>query len=610
MPSAQDGSTSVSSTAEESPVDERAGASPAQDAAPDRTRQPMGTIERGTYVAVLLGVLVAGWARRWTSDDAFINFRVVENILAGHGPVFSVGERTEVATSPAWLLLLTVAEWVVPGRSAAWISVVLGLVGTTTGVLLAMLGARLLFSGVVSRISVPLGAVVFLALPPTWDFTTSGLETGLSFAWLGASFWGLARWMRSASPVAGRPPLWLYVLLGLGPLVRPDFALVAGILLLWLTGAAGGAWRSRLLGLAAAAVLPVAYQVLRMGFYGLLVPNTAVAKESGRPLWDRGTDYLVDLVAPHLLWIPGLLLVAMLAVLSPSLAWRRREWTLVGAVVVAAVVHALYVVRVGGDFMHARLLMPSLFLLLCPFAVVPLPRARAWVGGAVLAAAGVWAVLSAAVLRTDYEGSVSAEGIADERGFYAGLAGVANPVTIEDHGGAGVANYVAQVNQLAADGEDLIVVQVVNVRPDTELEVSAPSSGGVVFTVGNAGFYGYASDLDVFVLDSFGLTDPVNSHIEAGPPGRPGHEKVYPAWYVLARYGAPELAERQFEGLPAVDLIAASRAALSCGDLAELIAATTEPMSWDRFWSNVTGAPGRTALRVPVDPFTAERQFC
>ena len=100
-----------------------------------------------------------------------------------------------------------------------------------------------------------------------------------------------------------------------------------------------------------------------------------------------------------------------------------------------------------------------------------------------------------------------------------------------------------------------------------------------MFSVGNAGFYGYASDLDVFVLDGLGLTDTVNSHMEAGPPGRPGHEKVYPAWWLLARYGSPDLAERQVEGLPDVDLVAASRAALSCGDLAELVEATTAPMT-------------------------------
>ncbi len=535
---------------------------------------------------------------------------MVENLLAGNGPVFSAGERTEVATSPAWLAVLTVAEWLVPGDAVAWISVVLGLVGTATGVLLAMLGARALFGGTAARLSVPFGAVVFLALPPTWDFTTSGLETGLSFAWLGASFWGLVRWLQRGQRCAGRP-VWLYVLLGLGPLVRPDFALVAGVLLLWITVSAVGPWWRRLLGLAAAGLLPVAYQVFRMGFYGLVVPNTAVAKESGRPLWGRGTDYLLDLAAPHLLWVPGLLLVAMVAVLLPSPAWRAREWSLAGAVVLAAVAHGLYVVRVGGDFMHARLLMPSLFLLLCPLAAVPFVRARARAGAAVLTATAVWALASAAVLRTDYEGSVSADGlIADERGFYAGLAGVANPVTLEDHGGAGVSGYVARVNQLADDGADLVVLQVTPVRPGTEVEVLAPSSGGVVFSVGNAGFYGYAADLDVFVLDGLGLTDTVNSHIEAGPPGRPGHEKIYPAWYLLARYGAAELAERQVEDLPAIDLVAASRTALACGDLAELVASTTEPLTWQRFRDNLVGAPDRTSLRIPADPAEAVQQFC
>ncbi|SDF42564.1 arabinofuranosyltransferase [Blastococcus aurantiacus] len=569
----------------------------------------MSTVERALYAAVLLGVLVAGWARRWTSDDAFINFRVVENLLAGNGPVFSAGERTEVATSAAWLAVLTVAEAVVPGDAVAWSSVVLGLALTATGVLFAMLGARRLFAGTAARLSVPFGAVVFLALPPAWDFTTSGLETGMSFAWLGTSFWALVRWMQSGQRCAGRP-LWLFVLLGLGPLVRPDFALVAGILLLWLTVASVGPWWRRLLGLFAAGVLPVAYQVFRMGYYGLLVPNTAVAKESSRPLWGRGTDYLVDLVGPHLLWVPGLLLVAMLVALLPALTWRALEWSLVAAVLLAAAAHALYVVRVGGDFMHGRLLMPSLFLLLCPLAAVPLTRARVWVGAALLTATGVWAVVSAAALRTGYEGGISAGGISDERGFYAGLAGVGHPVTIEDHGGAGVANYVDRVNRLADDGEDLVVLQVTPVRPDTDLDVLAPSARGVVFSVGNAGFYGYASDLDVFVLDGLGLTDAVNSHIEAGPPGRPGHEKVYPSWYLLARYGSPEIAERQFEGLPSDAMVAASRAALSCGDLAELVEATTGPLTWERFTDNLVGAPDRTSLRIPTDPFAAEREFC
>jgi arabinofuranosyltransferase len=596
----------ASSTQVAPPVD--TGDGPAIDGprTPERGRR---TVELGLMAAVTVAVLLFGWLRRWTSDDAFINFRVVENLLAGNGPVFSAPERIEVATSPLWLFVLTAAEAVVPGANVAWASVILGLVLTASGVVFSMLGARRLFAATPSWVTVPFGAVVFAALPPTWDFTTSGLETGMSFAWIGLSFWGLVRWAQADAPVAGRP-VWLYVLLGLGPLVRPDFAIISLFLLLWLTVVGSGRWWQRLLGLVAAGLAPVAYQVFRMGYYGLLIPNTAVAKESSRPLWGRGAVYLADLIAPHLLWVPAVLAVVLLAVLAPQTGWRKREWSLVAVVLAAAAVHALYVVRVGGDFMHARLLMPSLFLALAPVAAVPLTRRRLWAGVAVMAATAVWAVASVAVLRTDYERGVAASGIADERGFYAGLSGEDNPITLEEHGGAGVSNYTAQVNEFQRDGEDVIAVQVVPVGPDTPVSVIAPSSGGVIFSVGNAGFYGVAADLDVFVVDGFGLTDPVGSHIEAGPPGRPGHEKIYPAWWLMARFGAPELATEVTEDLPAPDMVAAARAALACGDAAELVAATGDPLTWDRFWDNVTGSPHRTSVRIPVDPFLAEEQFC
>ncbi|RZU33020.1 hypothetical protein [Blastococcus saxobsidens] len=567
-------------------------------------RDRRGVAEGVLVGAVVLGVLVAGWLRRWTADDAFINFRVVGNLLAGNGPVFSAPERAEVATSPAWLLLLTLAEGVSPGDSVAWASVVLGLVGTATGVLFATLGARRLVAGSPSRLVVPFGAVVLLGLPPFWDFSTSGLETGMSFAWLGVSFWGLARWLDLGPPRAGRP-VWLHVLVGFGPLVRPDFALIAGLLLVWMTLVATGAWWRRLLGLVAAGALPAVYQVFRMGYYGLVVPNTAVAKESGRPLWGRGADYLLDLVTPYALHVPVGLAIVVLALLRPRLAWRRREWSLVGVVVLAAFAHALYVVRVGGDFMHARLLMPSLFLLLCPVAAVPLPRVRLRATAVALVATAAWGVVTASFLRTDYVRD-DASGLADERAYYVRAAGIANPVTLEDHGRTGIGEYTARVNGLHEDGADVIAGQVVPIRPGAGILEVGPSDGGVVFSVASAGFYGTGTDLDVFVVDVLGLSDPVNSHIEPGPPVRAGHEKIYPEWYLLARYGADE----PREGQVAPALVAAAREVLSCGEVAELIAATNDPLTWDRFWDNVRGSVQRTSLRIPADPEEARQRFC
>ena len=49
----------------------------------------------------------------------------------------------------------------------------------------------------------------------------------------------------------------------------------------------------------------------------------------------------------------------------------------VGAPVVAGLVHALYITAIGGDFMHARLLLPAVFGFVAPVAVISLaPRVR------------------------------------------------------------------------------------------------------------------------------------------------------------------------------------------------------------------------------------------
>src|SRR5213078_2905601 len=59
-------------------------------------------------------IAVLGWTHRWVEEDAFLNFRIVDQIRAGHGPVFNIGQRVEVATSTLWLAMLTVAKSALP----------------------------------------------------------------------------------------------------------------------------------------------------------------------------------------------------------------------------------------------------------------------------------------------------------------------------------------------------------------------------------------------------------------------------------------------------------------------------------------------------------------
>ena len=54
-------------------------------------------------------LLMFGWVfyvTAWVTEDAFITFRVIENLLNGYGPRWNIDERVQVFTHPLWMFLL------------------------------------------------------------------------------------------------------------------------------------------------------------------------------------------------------------------------------------------------------------------------------------------------------------------------------------------------------------------------------------------------------------------------------------------------------------------------------------------------------------------------
>ena len=165
-------------------------------------------------------VLVGAWLYRWVDEDAFINFRIIDNLLAGHGLVFNLGERVEVDSDPLWLFTLTGLHEILPFMALEWLSVFLGLVCTAAGFLTGGRAIqRLAFSRNESTVF-PLGLLVVSVVAGVWEFATSGLEMSMVFLWLGASFLLLVRveGRRSRAVPAA-------VVMGLGSLIRPELAL-------------------------------------------------------------------------------------------------------------------------------------------------------------------------------------------------------------------------------------------------------------------------------------------------------------------------------------------------------------------------------------------------
>lgn len=582
----------------------------------------VGVLRRTLLALPIAVILWLGWQHRWTADDAFVNLRIVKQLENGHGLVFNIGDRVEAGTSPLWIFILATLDKFLP-ITLEWIAAFVALGSTAFGLRAAIEGTKYLIGDTkdTATWAVPIGALIYVALPPAWDFATSGLESGLSVLWIGCSWYLLAR---HASRDAGRPPTyWLPVLLSLGPLIRPDFAVITIVFLVGMLSVSGRE-RSRLVRLGIATIiLPFLYEVFRAGYFGNLVPNTAIAKEGSSASWHQGWLYLRDLFGVYRLFlvVPAALLVFGWNALRRYRRPRRHISATHRAgltCLVAGLLHGLLIVRVGGDFMHGRLLLPSLLLLLLPIFVAPV-RDVLWVAATAVCA---WAVLCAGTFRTPYSTATSADGapqpfdaidrtshIADERIVYLRMSGARHPVALSsyrEHVWVRGGRYLSDI--ASADNPQLYIDGASRARLATPpLPLRAEYRGKGVAYVGALGLISYVAPRELRIVDRFGLSEPLSSHQRRVVFGRPGHEKDLPVAWIIAAYTPPGTA------LPngvTEESVRAARHALTCGSFPELIDAAQQPLTVGRFFSNIGRSFTLYGFRFPSDPIAAERELC
>jgi arabinofuranosyltransferase len=568
-------------------------------------------------------VLVGAWLYRWVDEDAFINFRIIDNLLAGHGLVFNLGERVEVDSDPLWLFTLTGLHEILPFVALEWLSVILGLFCTGAGF---VTGGRAIQHLGISRHEesvFPLGLLMVSVVAGVWEFATSGLEMSMVFLWLGACFLLLVRVegrRRRAVPAA--------VVMGLGSLIRPELALgsvVFVVALLIVVAAPGWTGPPRRLvrygvPVVAGLALPVAFELFRMGYYALVVPNTGLAKAGGSGWWSQGFTYLWNFVSPYTLWLP--LALAVPFVLLPARAWWRRGDRLgvvvLGTPIVAGLADILYVVHVGGDYMHARLLLPGFFAVCLPI-FVSIRQARSLLA-IPLAGIVVWAVVCVGWLRFVPPKVTSLNPqtvyISNERNTWISATGNAHPVTAGDYRRAlsGVAGTTFNhMSQQVPGGQQRLLV-IVNPFAPIDTAGTQPARSGLPFTlvvnVPAIGVIGYLAGPDVYLFDSYSLANPIGSHTVVVRHARPGHEKyIGPAWMV-ARFGTPGTTTEPIAGGPSPPAVTDARRALRCDPLASYLRAITSPLTVSRFIGNIGDSLGFTTMSFSADPARAAAQLC
>ena len=455
-----------------------------------------------TGVAILWGV-AAAWRRAWLSDDAYISFRYAENLTNGLGLVFNRGERVEGYSNFLWTIWTALGMKLGAGPEG-W-SLFWGLACYAASIVLLALIARRLSGGTAGVAVVPAGALL-AALHPAWStFATSGLETSLfTFLALLGFFVVTSKGARPAA-VAGA----VFALLAMTRPDGPILALPAGLYVLLAQRGTHRRWvraRAALFFGAAFAALWVPYTLWRVSYYGSFFPNTYYAKSAGLAWWSQGSRYL-ELYAlkywPLLLGIP--LWVAVLLVRGRSVAFRMagRARADVGPGLLALallVTYALYVARVGGDFMFARFLIP-----VTPFLLVLTDLGlQRLLEGRPLAVAGATAALALCMLVTPdpITGTAVRDGITNDWALY-------------------TPQFTGSVRNT---GE--------TIRPYLE---GLPARMAFLGAEARAIYY---SKVPVAIECTTGLTDSAIAHQPLLKRERVGHEKRASADYLLGRSGA------------------------------------------------------------------------
>lgn len=351
-------------------------------------------------LAFLLLLLVF-FKNAWVCDDAYLNFRALEQLFAGNGPNWNPNQRVQVYTSPLWFWLLAIPRLV---STDHFFNVIM------LSLLLLLLSAFFLYQNF-DRHRAALVFFLFAASNAFVDFSTSGLENILA---------SLLLVVVTTLFLQGKTDDRRLMLgLALLPLCRHDLLTLMLPLAACLAFSCGGSMVRRL-GRLFLTLLPLAlWSAFSLFYYGALFPNTAYAKLStgisAAAMIAQGFKYLLVTLQQDPLTVAVIFAAAFFCV--------RRNQSEFRVVSLALLLNLLYVIWVGGDFMRGRFLTSAFVMaaisLTAQFDAQMLCR-RSLCNGAILIYVVYLLLFPYTPLNTgfDYRNFNLEHGIADERGYY------------------------------------------------------------------------------------------------------------------------------------------------------------------------------------------------
>jgi len=319
-------------------------------------------------VAVLLTTIAAlsvlAWSNRFIQDDAFISFRYARNLVEGAGLTYNPGERVEGYTNFLWTLLMALPFWL--GFDPVRFSQGLGIALFPGSLYLSYRIAR----SATGSFWAAFGAVVFLGTNYTFSiYATGGLETQLQLVLL-LGVIALALETPRTSALTPLRACGISLLSAAALATRLDSALPLCLLYLYIGGemlpeegrASSRPLRTSALLIVPGALLVSIWLIWKLSYYGDILPNTYYAKmiAVSDSLWP-GLRYVWIFARSY--WLLPLIFIPFLLRREIRENGNRK----LGLLGLLCVVVIGYAIRIGGDFMEFRMMvpaLPALFILL------------------------------------------------------------------------------------------------------------------------------------------------------------------------------------------------------------------------------------------------------
>jgi hypothetical protein len=293
------------------------------------------------YYIFLSSFVVDGTRYFVLFDDAMISMRYALNLVRGNGLVWNPGELVEGFTNPLWTLFMAVFHLLPldPSKISLPIQIVGGLFFIASLYFVKKIADELLDNQWVSLLAVLMTA--FYGQLSTWSLL--GMEVSVLILITMITVWLSLRALKS-----NKFNPWIYVLLGVGTLVRIDMAVIYLAVVIFLIVADKDHRKRHLVwGVLTFIVFIGGQTLIRYLYYGEIFPNTYYLKVTGAPtllIWKRGLFVFAKFVWNFNTLI--FILPFLVILIKPS------RYTLLLAWVFASM--CAYSIYIGGDAWEAK----------------------------------------------------------------------------------------------------------------------------------------------------------------------------------------------------------------------------------------------------------------